>query len=79
MTTIGAYEAKTHLSGLLDRVSRGERIVITRRGEPVAVLAPVASERGEDLGEVIHELKAHRAGRTLGDLTLRKALDEGRR
>ncbi|HLJ05195.1 MAG TPA: type II toxin-antitoxin system prevent-host-death family antitoxin, partial [Acetobacteraceae bacterium] len=34
--SVGAYEAKTHLSELLDRVERGEQIVITRHGRPVA-------------------------------------------
>ena len=37
---IGAYAAKTHLSDLLDRVERGEELVITRRGRPVARLLP---------------------------------------
>lgn len=39
-TQVGAFEAKTHLSALLDRVERGERITITRRGKPVAQMAP---------------------------------------
>jgi hypothetical protein len=34
MTTIGSYEAKTHLPELLERVARGERIMITKRGKP---------------------------------------------
>lgn len=37
---IGAYEAKTHFSSLIERASRGERITITRRGKPVAELGP---------------------------------------
>ena len=37
---VSAAEAKAHLSELLDRVERGEEIVITRRGRPVAVLRP---------------------------------------
>lgn len=36
MTTVSVAEAKTHLSTLLDRVERGEEVVITRRGKPVA-------------------------------------------
>jgi prevent-host-death family protein len=40
MTTIGAFEAKTKLSELLDRVERGEEIVITRHGKPAARLVP---------------------------------------
>jgi prevent-host-death family protein len=38
--TVGAYEAKTHLSALLDRVERGETVTITRKGRPVARLVP---------------------------------------
>jgi len=38
--TIGAFEAKTHLSQLLDRVENGETIEITRRGHPIARLVP---------------------------------------
>jgi prevent-host-death family protein len=41
--TIGAHEAKTHFSSLLDRVSKGENITITRRGNPAAVLTPISA------------------------------------
>lgn len=44
MPNVGAYEAKTHLPRLLDRVSRGESLTITRRGRPVARLVPVESD-----------------------------------
>ena len=37
---VGAFEAKTHLSRLLDAVEAGETVVITRRGRPVARLTP---------------------------------------
>jgi prevent-host-death family protein len=40
MTTVNVHEAKTHLSRLLERVERGERITIARAGVPVAVLSP---------------------------------------
>lgn len=43
MKEIGAYEAKTHFSELLERVVRGEVITITRHGLPVAVLSPPPS------------------------------------
>jgi prevent-host-death family protein len=45
MNTIGAYEAKTHLPKLLERVANGETITITRHGVPVAVLAPPPQPR----------------------------------
>ena len=41
MTEIGAFEAKNSLGSLLDRVERGEEIVITRHGKPVARLVPL--------------------------------------
>jgi prevent-host-death family protein len=43
--SVGAYEAKTRLSELLDRVENGEQIIITRHGRPVARLVP---ERAAD-------------------------------
>ncbi|MFN8619858.1 MAG: type II toxin-antitoxin system Phd/YefM family antitoxin [Chloroflexota bacterium] len=40
METVNVYEAKTHLSKLLERVERGETVVIARAGKPVALLSP---------------------------------------
>ena len=45
MTEVGAFEAKNKLSELLDRVEKGERVLITRRGKPVAELIPPARVR----------------------------------
>ena len=45
MEMIGAYEAKTHLATLLERVERGEHLTITRHGKPVALLIPVVTDR----------------------------------
>jgi len=45
MDTVGAFEAKTHLPRLLDRVARGESVTITRHGRPVAMLVPVVEHR----------------------------------
>lgn len=47
MTTVGAFEAKTKLSELLDRVARGEEILITRRGKPAARLVPAETSTAE--------------------------------
>jgi prevent-host-death family protein len=41
MTEVSVAEAKAHLSELLDRVERGEEVVITRRGKPVAKVSGV--------------------------------------
>ena len=43
-TSVNIHEAKTHLSRLIERVERGERIVIARAGRPVAVLVSIESE-----------------------------------
>ena len=40
MREIGAFEAKTHLSTLLDEVAAGETVLITKRGRPTAMLVP---------------------------------------
>lgn len=40
--TVGAFEAKTHLSELLARVEEGEQVTITKHGRPVARLVPVS-------------------------------------
>jgi prevent-host-death family protein len=40
ISTVAAFEAKTHFSSLLERVSRGEEINITRHGKPIARLVP---------------------------------------
>jgi prevent-host-death family protein len=79
MPEVGAYEAKTHLSELLERVSRGERIVITKHGTPVAVLAPISDRELRPALEVISDLRDFRKTHTLGDLSLREMIEEGRR
>jgi prevent-host-death family protein len=47
MTTVTAYEAKTHLPRLIRAVERGETVIITRHGKPVAQLGPVKDRRAE--------------------------------
>ena len=44
MTRVGALEAKTHLSSLLDQVAAGKGITITKHGKPVARLVPIEPE-----------------------------------
>ncbi len=79
MRKVGAYDAKTHLPGLLDAVARGERIVITRRGKPVAMLVP-AAEGGElTAEEAIAWLRAFPKVRLGQGETIRQYIEEGRR
>lgn len=78
--TVGSYEAKTHLPELLERVAKGERIVITKRGRPVAMLVPTAADLGVDVRAVIRDLRALRKGNVLGEgLSVRDLIEDGRR
>ena len=79
MRTVGAYEAKTHLSQLLEEVTRGERVAITKNGTQVALLVPVPSMQKPDAHEVIRQLREFRRGITLGGLSTREMIEEGRR
>jgi prevent-host-death family protein len=79
MTEVGSYEAKTHLAELLERVSKGERITITRHGHPIAMLVPVGSRGKLSTKEAIQAIKEFRKGRRLDGLTIREMIEEGRR
>ncbi len=57
MKTIGAFEAKTHLSDLLEKVGRGESFLITKRGKPVASLSPVSSTKHQGPWDMIEEFR----------------------
>jgi len=79
-STIGAYEAKTRLPQLLERVEAGEEITITRHGHPVARLVPCGpnqSLRGRE--ETIRQIRELAARNRLGDLKVRELMTEGRR
>ena len=78
MPQIGASEAKTHLSELLDRVGAGEELVIVRHGRPVARLVPVADARRERVAGAIRQLRALRRGATLGGIDWHELRDAGR-
>jgi prevent-host-death family protein len=79
MSTVGAYEAKTHLPRLLERVARGERITITKHGRPVAVLVPAGRDAAQPVAATVALLRRFAKGRRLGKRTLRALIDEGRR
>jgi prevent-host-death family protein len=63
MSTVSAYEAKTHLPRLIKAVEGGETIVITRHGKPVARLVPIEARDRGDVGDVIERMKRARARR----------------
>lgn len=80
MTSVGTFEAKTHLTRLLERVARGERILITNRGRPVAMLVPPEIVAEADTARIGREMLAYRdrVKRTLGG-SFRDLAHEGHR
>jgi prevent-host-death family protein len=78
MTEVGAYEAKTHLPQLLDRVMAGEEITITRRGVPVAVLVPVKRRNEAEIQAAIEGIMRLRQGPGLSQAEIRQLIEEGR-
>jgi prevent-host-death family protein len=76
--TIGAYEAKTNLSAILEEVRRGERYTITRHGLPLALLIPITGSK--DPRSAVQAIRSFRNGKKLGAaITTRDLIQEGRR
>jgi prevent-host-death family protein len=78
---VGVCDAKNRLSQLLDRVERGDIIVITRRGTPVARLVPyeerLARADAVRAAEALREFR--RGNRIPKGLSIRAMIREGRR
>jgi len=80
MHTVGVFEAKNRLTALLDEVEAGREVLITRRGRPVARLVP--AQGGFDRAKArraAEGLRLASKGQTLGGLTLKEVIGEGRR
>ena len=54
---VQASEAKTHLSQLLDEVERGETIIITRHGRPIARIVPEGSQRQQEIDQATADIE----------------------
>jgi prevent-host-death family protein len=65
MRKVNVHEAKTQLSKLLEEVEAGERVVIARAGEPVAVLSPYRAA-----------VRKRRLGLFAGEATIQPDFDE---
>ena len=80
MTSVGIFEAKNRLSELVARASRGEEIVITRRGEQVARLMP--PREPDLLGQtqnLVARIRQNRAEHDLGGgVSIRELINDGR-
>lgn len=77
MSTVGAYEAKTHLPRLLDEVEQGGSVTITRHGHPVARLVGVRRSATDEQDAVSAFVRARAGLRLEGDV--KKLIEEGRR
>lgn len=78
MRHVGIFEAKTHLSQLLDAVEAGEQIVVTRRGKPIAHIVPAPDDRREKAKEAVARIRALRKGLTLDGVTVKELIEDGR-
>lgn len=86
MNTVTALEAKTRFGELLDRVARGEEIVITRHDKPVARIVPEGDRSLERVRRAVQDIRrlrneiAQRKGfKPLTDKEIRDAINEGRK
>jgi prevent-host-death family protein len=86
MGTVTALEAKTRFGELLDRVARGEEIIITRHDKPVARIVPDGDNSRESVRRAIQSIRetrrrmAQRKGfKPITDKEIRDAINEGRR
>lgn len=78
-SSVGAYEAKTHLPQLLEEVAAGLTITITKHGRPVARLVPPVADNRPEPDHVIASMRQARKGIRLQGLSLRDLIEEGRR
>lgn len=77
---VGAYEAKTHLSELLEKVEAGEEVVITKHGAPVARLVPVRKEASvQERLAAIQRIQKLGSGLSLSGLKVKDLIREGRK
>jgi len=78
MITVGAFEAKTHLSALLEKVAGGEEVTITKHGKPIARLIKAAAVDQADIDDAVAQLRRLRKGTILGGLSWKELRDGGR-
>ena len=79
MRSIGAYEAKTNLSKILKRVSKGGSVSITRHGAPLAFIIPATKTTEKSVEETIQALHNFSKKHSLGRLKLKKLISTGRK
>jgi prevent-host-death family protein len=77
MKTVGSFEGKTHFSALIDAAERGETIVVTKKGRPVAQIGPISRPgKSPSAKDAMKRILARDI--RLG-ISVRELIDEGRR
>lgn len=76
MDSGNAFEARSQMAELLDRVARGERVTVTRRGVPVAIVQPYQAPPDEDVLAIAADLRAFRQGNSLEGLSIRDLMEK---
>jgi len=76
---LATFEAAGRFPALLERVSEGEKVVITQDGKPIAQLVGIGAIDQQKVDNVVDRLKQLRKGTTLGGLSWKELRDEGRR
>jgi prevent-host-death family protein len=77
-TVIGTFEAKNSFSDLIERVSHGAEITITRHDRPVARIVPVSNDRKSARLRATADLRALREHYSLAGLSVRELIADGR-
>ncbi len=79
MVTVGVDKARNQLSGLLRRVAKGERVIITKHGIPMATLVPADRASPRSIEETVDAMFKHRKKTRVRGLAACGLIDEGRR
>jgi prevent-host-death family protein len=77
-TIVGAFEAKNTFSELIERVSHGAEITITKHDRPVAKIVPVSGERASARLRATADLRALRGHYSLAGVSVRELIVDGR-
>lgn len=77
--TVGIFAAKQQLSQLVERASKGEEIIITRRGKQQARLVPVLADRAKTLKEIFDSIQSRPRIKLTKGMTVKSLIEEGRR
>jgi prevent-host-death family protein len=79
LQTVGAFEAKTHLSALLDQVEKGAQIVITKHGHPIAKIVPIGKGDRVKIHQAVERLKVFGKKNKLAGIDWKDLVSEGRK